>query len=74
MAATATGSDAATGTDGSTPTVFNGFGNGGAAATTTGAAASTSAPKSAASPLDLGRSYGILVIITGLFAGFALVI
>lgn len=72
MAATGTG-----GADGSpTPSVYNGFG--GAAATTAAAAAggaSSSSPSSGAqTALDLGRSYGIMFVITGLFAGFALVI
>lgn len=78
MAATATGTDVSG--SAATGTVYNGFGNGGAAATTTDAGgASTSSPTSTAksgaqAALTIGRSYGVMVIATGLFAGFALVI
>jgi len=48
--------------------VFNGLG--GAAATTTSASGKKS---DAQSVLDMGRSYGLAVVLSGIFAGFALV-
>jgi hypothetical protein len=77
MTATATGTDASGST--ATGTVYNGFGSGGSAATTTAAAAagastSSSAKSGAQAAMDIGRSYGVMVIAAGLFAGFALVI
>lgn len=72
MTATGTDSAAATGSS-AAGTVYNGFGNAGAT-TAAGSTSSTSAPKSSAqTAVDLGRSYGIMVIIVGLFAGFTLV-
>jgi len=48
--------------------VFTGLG--GAAATTTSASGKKS---DAQSVLDMGRSYGLAVVFTGIFTGFALV-
>jgi len=49
--------------------VYTGLG-GGAVATATTAASKKSGAQAA---LDLGRSYGLVVVFGGLFAGFALV-
>lgn len=69
--ATATGTDASA----SSGTVYNGFGNGAATTTASGASSTTASTKSGAqAALALGRSYGIAVVVAGLFAGFALVI
>jgi len=76
MTATATGTDGAAASGGAAGTVYNGFGNG-ATATTTGSGSSStgaSTKSSAQAALDVGRSYGVAVIVAGLFAGFALVI
>jgi hypothetical protein len=51
--------------------VYNGIG--GAAATTTAAAASSTKKSGSDAAIDLGRSYGLVVVFAGLFAGFALV-
>ncbi len=67
MAATATGA-------GATDTVYNGFGND---ATTTGSGSSSTSASNksgARAALDLGQSYGMAVIVAGLFAGFVWVI
>jgi len=78
MAATAAGTD--TSGSAATGTVYNGFGSGGAGVTTTAAGgastSSTSSPakSGAQAALTIGRSYGVMVIAAGLFAGFALVI
>lgn len=54
--------------------VYTGLG-GGAVATATGSSGSSSDSKKSGSQmaLDLGRSYGLAVVFTGIFAGFALV-
>jgi len=57
-------------TSGTAGVVYNGLG--GAAATTTPASSSDS-KSGADAALDLGRSYGLAVVLAGLFAGFALV-
>lgn len=56
------------GTDG---VVYNGLG--GAGATSTSASSSGNKKNGGQTALDLGRSYGLAVVFTGLFAGFALV-
>lgn len=56
-------------TSGTAGIVYNGIG--GAAATTT--AASSTKNSGSDSAIDLGRSYGLVVVFAGLFAGFALV-
>jgi len=64
-------------TSGTAGVVYNGLG--GAAATTTASSSSstsstTSNTKSGAqAALDMGRSYGLAIVFTGIFAGFALV-
>jgi hypothetical protein len=59
-------------TSGTAGVVYNGIG--GAATTTAAAAESTSTAKSGAdSAMDLGRNYGLVIVFTGIFAGFALV-
>ena len=52
--------------------VYTGLGGGGGAVQT---ASSSSDTKKSGSQmaLDLGRSYGLIVVLAGLFAGFALV-
>jgi len=76
MTATSTGTDASG--SAASGTVYNGFGSGGSAATTTAAAASgssTSPAKSGAqAALAIGGTYGAIVVVAGLFVGFALVI
>jgi len=80
LAATATGTDVSG--SAATGTVYNGFGSGGAETTTAAAGASTSSSTSTSSnaksgaqaALTIGRSYGVMVIAAGLFAGFALLI
>jgi hypothetical protein len=77
MTATSTGTDASG--SAAAGTVYNGFGSGGSAATTTAAAAggsSTSSPakSGAQAALAIGGTYGAIVVVAGLFAGFALVI
>ncbi|KUJ24347.1 uncharacterized protein LY89DRAFT_679505 [Mollisia scopiformis] len=57
-------------TSGTAGVVYTGFG-GGAAATTTPSSSSTKSGAQAA--LDLGRSYSLVVVFAGIFAGFALV-
>ena len=68
MTSTATDASAATGA------VYNGFG--GSSATTTNAgsapAPTGSAKSSARAALDVGRSYGAIILGSALFAGFAL--
>ena len=48
-------------------------GLGGAAATQTSSSSSGSNKSSAERAMDLGRSYGLVAVFSGLFAGFALV-
>jgi len=77
MTATSTGTDASG--SAASGTVYNGFGSGGSAATTTAAAASGSSTSSPAksgaqAALAIGGTYGAIVVVAGLFAGFALVI
>ncbi len=69
MAATATSTDGAAAT---APTVYNGLG--GAATTSSSGSTPTNKSNRAQASLDLGRSYGVAIIVAGLFAGFALVI
>ena len=57
-------------TSGTAGVVYTGLG-GSAVATT--AAASSNNKSGAQAALDLGRNYGLAVIFSGLFAGFALV-
>ena len=75
----------ATGTDGSAPSgtgsavsVYNGFGSGSDATTTAAGSGSTStttpAKSGAQAAVDLGRSYGAIILGGVVFAGFALVI
>jgi len=58
-------------TSGTAGVVFNGLG--GAAATQTSSSSSDSQKSNAQAALDIGRSYGLVAVFTGLFAGFALV-
>jgi len=60
MPATATG-----GGSSSSPTVFNGLGGSGSSTSSTKKSGSQAA-------LEIGRSYGLAIVFTGLFAGFAL--
>jgi len=55
-------------TSGSAGVVYTGLGGAVATATT---AASSNQKSSADAALDLGRSYGLVVVFTGIFAGFA---
>lgn len=52
--------------------VFNGIP--GTSATATSSSDSSSSDKSAATALNIGRSYGLAIVAGGLFAGFALVL
>jgi len=58
-------------TSGSGGVVYTGLGGGAVATATT--TASSNQKSSADAALDLGRSYGLAVVLTGIFAGFALV-
>jgi len=58
-------------TSGTAGVVYTGLGGGSVATPTT--AASTNQKNSADAALDLGRSYGLVVVFTSIFAGFALV-
>ena len=61
-----------TGAGGSGGVVYSGLG--GAEATTTAASSSGGGSKSGSqAALDIGRSYGLAVVFSGIFAGFALV-
>ena len=68
MSSTTLPAGASSGTAG---VVFTGLG--GAVATATSSSSSDSKKSSAQAALDLGRSYGLIAVFTGLFAGFALV-
>ena len=64
---------------GTTATATDNSGNGGAAVTGFGGAATTGASNghtksSAALAIDLGSSYGLGVVLSGIFAGFALLL
>jgi hypothetical protein len=67
MASTTVPAGATSGTAG---VVYTGLGGG---AVTTTPAASSNNKSGAQAALDLGRNYGLAVIFSGLFAGFALV-
>jgi hypothetical protein len=67
MASTTVPAGATSGTAG---VVYTGLGGG---AVTTTPAASSNNKSGAQAALDLGRNYGLTVIFSGLFAGFALV-
>lgn len=58
-------------TSGSAGVVYTGLG--GAVATATTTPASSSKKSGADAALDLGRSYGLVIVFTSIFAGFALV-
>jgi hypothetical protein len=57
-------------TSGTAGVVYTGLGGAVSTATTT---ASSNQKNSADAALDLGRSYGLVVVFTGIFAGFALI-
>lgn len=67
MSSTTLPAGASSGTAG---VVFTGLG--GAASTST-STSSSSTKSNAQAALDLGRSYGLIAVFSGLFAGFALV-
>ncbi|KAI9680084.1 MAG: hypothetical protein M1817_005100 [Caeruleum heppii] len=68
---TMTSTDMSTATDGA---VYTGFGDS-AAATTGGAeATATSTPNAAMTALNLGRSYGLIFLTTGVLAGFVVLL
>ena len=56
---------------GSAGVVYTGLG--GAVATQTGSSSSDTKKSNAQAALDLGRSYGLIAVFSGLFAGFALI-
>jgi len=68
MSSTTLPAGASSGTAG---VVFTGLG--GAVATQTSSSSSDTKKSNAQAALDLGRSYGLIAVFTGLFAGFALV-
>lgn len=70
IAATATGASATASGD----VVHSGFGSSADASTTTGSSSSDNKKSGADMALGLGRSYGLAVVFTGVFAGFALVL
>jgi hypothetical protein len=69
MSSTTLPAGASSGTAG---VVYTGLG--GAAATQTSSSSSDTKKSNAQAALDLGRSYGLIAVFTGIFAGFALVI
>jgi len=68
MSSTTLPAGASSGTAG---VVYTGLG--GAVATQTSSSSSSTKKSNAQAALDLGRSYGLIAVFTGLFAGFALV-
>ena len=73
MSKTATGAPAGA-TTGASGTIYTGFG--GAAATSSGAGStgSSSSTSGAAMALEMGQAYGLVMLATGLFGGFALML
>lgn len=60
-------------TSGTAGVVYTGLGGGAAATTTPSSSSSSTAKSGAQAALDLGRSYGLVVVFGGLFTGFALI-
>lgn len=70
VTSTTSSASSPTGTNGAGGGAVNGFDN---AQPTSGSSGNGGGSSAAATAMDLGRSYGLAVVFTGIFAGFALV-